>query len=316
MSLKIGAGLFVLCGSAAFGQVAVDTPSTPIPPPSRAPVSLPGPLFPTSNMDAVLYDNGPLVTHPGASCQGLDASALQNTSLQMNVYGFGWTGAFRLADDFVVPAGQTWNVTGFELFAYLTNATAPSYTLATIQIWNGPPGGAGSAVIFGDTTTNRLAPPATFTNTFRPLEGTIGTECIRRVQRLQCNLAATLPAGTYWVDIGGGAAGFMPPVTILGQTGKPGANGKQFNAVWGNLVDTGATGTSQFLQDIPFLVIGEVGGGCYPDCDGVNGLTVADFGCFQTKFVQGDPYADCDGLNGLTVADFGCFQTKFVQGCN
>ncbi len=54
---------------------------------------------------------------------------------------------------------------------------------------------------------------------------------------------------------------------------------------------------------------------CYPDCDGVNGLTVADFGCFQTKFVAGDPYADCDGVNGLTVADFGCFQTKFVAGC-
>jgi hypothetical protein len=57
------------------------------------------------------------------------------------------------------------------------------------------------------------------------------------------------------------------------------------------------------------------GAPCYPDCDGVNGLNVADFGCFQTKFVAGDPYADCDGVNGLTVADFGCFQTKFVAGC-
>jgi hypothetical protein len=54
---------------------------------------------------------------------------------------------------------------------------------------------------------------------------------------------------------------------------------------------------------------------CYPDCTQSGGLTVADFGCFQTKFVQGDPYADCDGVNGLTVQDFGCFQTKFVQGC-
>ena len=54
---------------------------------------------------------------------------------------------------------------------------------------------------------------------------------------------------------------------------------------------------------------------CQPDCnlDGV--LTVADFGCFQTKFVQGDPYADCNADGNLTVADFGCFQTKFVAGC-
>ncbi len=59
----------------------------------------------------------------------------------------------------------------------------------------------------------------------------------------------------------------------------------------------------------------EAGQPCYPDCDGGGTLTVADFGCFQTKFVAGDPYADCNGVGGLTVADFGCFQTEFVAGC-
>ncbi len=54
---------------------------------------------------------------------------------------------------------------------------------------------------------------------------------------------------------------------------------------------------------------------CYPDCNANGSLTVADFGCFQTKFVLADPYADCNGQGGLTVADFGCFQTKFVAGC-
>ncbi len=54
---------------------------------------------------------------------------------------------------------------------------------------------------------------------------------------------------------------------------------------------------------------------CYPDCTGEGQLTIADFGCFQTKFVAGDPYADCNGAGGLTVADFACFQTRFVQGC-
>ena len=44
-------------------------------------------------------------------------------------------------------------------------------------------------------------------------------------------------------------------------------------------------------------------------------LTVADFGCFQTKFVAGDMYADCDSSGALAVQDFGCFQTKFVAGC-
>ncbi len=54
---------------------------------------------------------------------------------------------------------------------------------------------------------------------------------------------------------------------------------------------------------------------CYPDCNHDGHLTVADFGCFQTTFVAGDPYADCNADASLTVADFGCFQTKFVAGC-
>jgi hypothetical protein len=55
--------------------------------------------------------------------------------------------------------------------------------------------------------------------------------------------------------------------------------------------------------------------GCYADCSDDAALTVADFGCFQTKFVAGDPYADCNADGALTVADFGCFQTGFVAGC-
>ena len=60
---------------------------------------------------------------------------------------------------------------------------------------------------------------------------------------------------------------------------------------------------------------GEVVHDCYPDCNADGATTVADFGCFQTKFVAGDPYADCNADGALTVADFGCFQTKFVVGC-
>ncbi len=51
------------------------------------------------------------------------------------------------------------------------------------------------------------------------------------------------------------------------------------------------------------------------DCNLDGALTVADFGCFQTRFLSGDPYADCDGNGALAVADFSCFQTAFVLGC-
>ncbi|MFM9994838.1 MAG: hypothetical protein ACKVU4_03450 [Phycisphaerales bacterium] len=54
---------------------------------------------------------------------------------------------------------------------------------------------------------------------------------------------------------------------------------------------------------------------CYPDCNQGGTLTVADFGCFQSRFALGDPYADCNTSGTLTVSDFGCFQGKFVLGC-
>ncbi|MFM9995590.1 MAG: hypothetical protein ACKVU4_07290 [Phycisphaerales bacterium] len=54
---------------------------------------------------------------------------------------------------------------------------------------------------------------------------------------------------------------------------------------------------------------------CYPDCTGDGAQTVADFGCFQSRYVLADPYADCNGSGSLTIADFGCFQNKYVLGC-
>ncbi len=55
--------------------------------------------------------------------------------------------------------------------------------------------------------------------------------------------------------------------------------------------------------------------GCYPDCNNDGAVNVADFGCFQTRYVLHVPYADCTQDCQLTVADFGCFQTAFVAGC-
>ncbi len=53
---------------------------------------------------------------------------------------------------------------------------------------------------------------------------------------------------------------------------------------------------------------------CYRDCTCDGQANVADFGCFQSRFVAQDPYADCDENGAFTIADFGCFQTRFVLG--
>ncbi|MFM9994379.1 MAG: hypothetical protein ACKVU4_01115 [Phycisphaerales bacterium] len=57
------------------------------------------------------------------------------------------------------------------------------------------------------------------------------------------------------------------------------------------------------------------GESCYPDCNDSGTLTVADFGCFQDRYVLGNLYSDCNASGTLTVADFGCFQGKYVLGC-
>ncbi len=54
---------------------------------------------------------------------------------------------------------------------------------------------------------------------------------------------------------------------------------------------------------------------CYADCDGVDGLAIDDFICFQTYFAFGLARADCDNDFKLTVDDFICFQTSYAVGC-
>ncbi len=79
------------------------------------------------------------------------------------------------------------------------------------------------------------------------------------------------------------------------------------SGVYDVLVSNGCGGATSTPASLTVL--------CYADCNQSGSLTVADFTCFQTRFVAGDPYADCNQSGTLTVADFTCFQTKFVAGC-
>ncbi len=61
--------------------------------------------------------------------------------------------------------------------------------------------------------------------------------------------------------------------------------------------------------------IGVIPIACYADCNHDLALTIADFGCFQTKFVQAHPFGDCNRDGVFAVADFACYQSAFVLGC-
>lgn len=205
-----------------------------------------------------LYDNGPLVNSAGSGVGGADESVLQSVSQGMNTLGAGHQllNNNRVADDFTIPVGESWNIENITFFAYQSFSTTTStMTGVNFQIWDGPPGVGGSTVVFGDTATNRLTTTG-WSGIFRVSETTTGTANDRPIMANECDIAVTLDAGTYWLDwqtdgsLGSGP--WAPPITINGQTTT--GNGMQSlgGAPFAALTDSGTL----TQQGLPFIING------------------------------------------------------------
>lgn len=226
--------------------------------PDEVGVSDPAPLTSFAWPDVVLYDNGPLVTHPGGGAGGADASVVQ-TALGMSLYGFGWQNDLgnRMADDFLVTDAAGWQIDDITFFGYQTGSTTTStITGIFVQIWDGDPS-AGGTVVWGDTTTNRLLTTG-WTNIYRALDTGI-TDTNRPVMEIVATVGITLAQGTYWVEFsatGSLTSGpWAPPISILGQTAT--GNALQYtttSGAWVTAVDTG----SGAQQGMPFIINGSV----------------------------------------------------------
>jgi len=205
---------------------------------------------------AVLYDNGPLVNCPACGSGGADESQLQDSTLGMNLFGFGHqvSAGNRVADDFTVTDSSGWVLDEVVFYAYQSFAGIPStITAVNVQIWDGPPNDPSSSVVFGDTTTNRMT-ATTWSNIYRVTETSSGNTD-RAIMASTVDLGGLfLPAGTYWFDWqtdgSAGSGPWAPPITINGQdtTG----NGLQWTTAWADLLDDG-TNTPQGL---PFTISG------------------------------------------------------------
>ncbi len=247
----------------------------------------------TENVQAAgspfIYDNGGLstgttsnsgVTAPAGTQWSEAQNNTGNTTESNTLAGVGCAvsttaNAFRCADNFIVPAGQTWTINQVAVFAYQTGfagATSP-VNGATLRIWNGRPGDGGSTVIFGDTTTNRLGTSTDsllwrLFNSAVPAPGTVPATN-RRIwdTRITVSPAQVLTAGTYWIDwdtrIGVNTAHFAPTVTLPGVRGLAGWNARQFTGTaWVDVIDTGNPATApDFPQDFPFKLVGSISGG-------------------------------------------------------
>ena len=248
------------------------------------------------------------------------------------VAGFRGLAPFRLADDFVVPVGG-FHVAYVKTYAYLTGATTPGVTAATLRILDASPLGTPN-VVFGDQSTNRLASVG-FSYIYRIFNTVVAPTCSittpismsRRLQEVYISVNQFLPAGVYWLDLGYTGAMFTPPSTQPDATGRQcnpaNSNALQFNLTWQPVIDVGqGCVITAVPQDLYFELIGTPGGGCYANCDGSTGsplLTANDFQCFNNAYAAGSTTANCDNSTGsplLTANDFQCFINAYAAGCS
>jgi hypothetical protein len=215
-------------------------------------------------MNMLLYDNGSIVNMAGQGFGGADASSLHDGMMYL---GFSNKfGSFRVADDVVVPAGETWSVDSIVVFGYQTGSTTTStFTGIRLCVRNADPLTSPSSanVIWGDSTTNILD-NTYFSNIYRTSSTSV-TATNRPVMKIAAiTIGLTIPTGTHWIDWtneGTGASGpWCPPLTN--------ANLTTGNAVvtdgagnWDVLSDS-VDATNNFLQQgLPFLIYGTKGSG-------------------------------------------------------
>lgn len=242
--------LGVAFSGAVFAQSADTTANSPAATYGNVPTSLPAPRA----VRAIGFDNGPLVNSPGTGAGGADESVLQSTSLSMNTIGFGnqVLNGNRVADDFVVPAGG-WDITNISFYAYQTGSTTTStMTGVTLQIWNGVPGAPGSAVVWGDSTTNVMTSTG-WSGIYRVTETTAGATN-RPIMENVVAVNATFGPGTYWLDWATdgslGSGPWAPPVTINGQT----TTGNGLQSIAGGAYDPALDGVTATQQGFPFVI--------------------------------------------------------------
>lgn len=203
------------------------------------------------------YNNGPLSTGVTASDGTVAPAGYTWSEIQSGNNTLGFTGVitatntFSLADDFTVPTGEKWTLTGADFFGYQTGSTAQPFDKCYVRIFDASPASAGN-LIYGDLTTNTMT-SSDDSKIYRIGTSAIGTT--RRVWQIKNTINKQLNPGTYWISetahATNGSPAFFPPVTIVGSMGPAGANAVQeSNGAWAAAVDTG----SLVPQEMAFIL--------------------------------------------------------------
>jgi hypothetical protein len=204
---------------------------------------------------AVLYTSGPYANSTGTGSGGADESRMTASE---TTYGAGCQQANtnRVADDFTVPAGQTWTLTGVTLFGYQTNSgTSPTINAVYLTIYSGDSPNTGT-IVYGDYTTNRFA-SASWANTYRVSSSEYGTGTARPIMAVVSNVSTTLAAGNYWIgwSMGGTLTSgpWQPPIV---NTPPGGATGNSMQSISGAAFTPLVMGGTGLAVGAPFIVSG------------------------------------------------------------
>jgi hypothetical protein len=278
----------------------------------------------------IVWDNGPLVgaTCTGTACTTAQVSLLQNTSLGLNILGFGaqTTANNIMADDFTLT--QTTDLQEIEFYMYQTNTVNQLLTAPTITAVNNVRLHSSLTATVDGPTSNVLQGPlsggvVTLTTIARAAEAAT-FNCSRHVQKITLDVSAwpDLAPGTYWISwnaAGSLASGpWQPSVVECGQCSKPGANGLQSlaGANFTPALDTlGGAGCENAPQDAAFIIRGDVIGTptCPGDTDGDSDVDADDLTnvilqwgttCPCTADVDDDNDVDSDDLT-VVILEWG-----------
>ncbi len=237
--------------------------------------------------------------------------------------------SFRVADTLIVPPGSRWTVSTISFYAYQPGAgAAPPFASGTISVWRGRPGAANSTVVFGDTTTNRLASP-TRMNLYRifntsGLPPGAGADLSRSLWRVDFSLpSVALGPGVYWLDVG------LSPAQAGGQaflaTVKP-ARVKSANesavqlrpapggSAWATL---GESHIFPFSPPNPVGVAYIVRGTAAPSCVNFIDLNVLLAAIPSTpNSANWDPLYDLNGDGEINTEDLIALLSMYGSGCS
>lgn len=205
--------------------------------------------------EGVLYEQHELVNNPGAGVGATDLSELEATQ---DSWGSGCqkVETNSLADDFIVPVGETWQITGFVFYAYQSFAgTTSTFNGAYAKVYGEDP--STGATPIGEYWADNIMVSTEWINVYRVSDGEL-TNTDRAIMSITCELPTTLEAseGTYWVEwtlTGTSSSGpWVPHLQRLDGTLETGNAMQYASGAWTTTIED-PTGSA---QGMPFDVLG------------------------------------------------------------